>query len=678
MSIVGCAATVLSPRADCPCVPAAPSPLPVAPAWPHSGATREGALRRTLRRAGAALLVGILGSAAVATGAFAVDSAPVSPPVPVPVDLNSVPVAPPAPGAASGAEAHRPGPAYWLVGGDGGVFPFGRGAFEGGMATRATNAPVIAAAVTRTGLGYWLAAADGGVFAFGDAKWKGSLPSGSLRGTVVGIAAMSDGSGYWLAGADGGVFAFGAAGYLGGLAGKPLSAPVVGIAASPSGKGYWLTGADGAVYAFGDAKYLGGVGNQQLQGPITGIASTVSGRGYWLAGSDGGVYGFGDAPYLGSLSGRPHSTIVGIARTTTGGGYWLAGSDGGVFGFGEAGYFGSVSGSRLNRGIVAITAGDGIAIPHAPTAPAVATGFDISWPQCGGIQPSPPYGFGVVGITDGHLFSANPCLAEQWRWATSNGSFASVYVNTNAPTADEWASFAGRDARVCGANAGCLLDLWGRAGARQALAEARKMPAPFWWLDVETGNEWLPDTAANAVVLRGMIDELQKAGKRVGIYSTARQWGIIMGGYAPGLPTWVPGAPTDNPAEYCTGHSFGGGPTWMTQALGTYDDDVLCPAGMQTYRVAFAAPAPAIVPEYDAPVIEKVRRTSPVGEAVLALREDAVGAATLATSSKAAGGPTVVEWALLLGAAGVLGALGILGRRRLPALAQAPANDRQG
>ena len=612
----------------------------------------------------AALAVIVLGCGIGSSAAFGVDTAPSKPPVPV--DPTGVPVAPPAPAAASGAEAHRPGPAYWLVGGDGGVFPFGRGAFEGGMATSATNAPIVAAAVTHSGLGYWLAAADGGVFAFGDAKWKGSLPAGKLRGNVVGITAAPDGSGYWLAGADGGVFAFGSAVYLGGLSGKALSAPISGVASTPSGRGYWLAGTDGAVYAFGDAKYLGGVGNQRLQGPITGIAATNSGRGYWLAGTDGGVYGFGDAPYLGGLSGRPHSTIVGIARTTTGGGYWLAGSDGGVFGFGEAGYFGSVSGSRLNRGIVAITAGDGIAIPHAPVAPASTAGFDISWPQCGGIRPAPPYGFAVVGVTNGHMFSTNPCLEEQWSWATAAGSFASVYINSNAPTADEWATFGARDAKACGPNAGCLLDLWGRQGARLALADAHRVTAPFWWLDVETGNEWLPDPAANAVVLRGMIDELQKAGKRVGIYSTARQWGIIAGGFAPGLPTWVPGAPPENPGSYCTGQSFGGGPTWMTQALSTYDIDVLCTAGMQSYRVAFAAPAPAIVPEYDPPGVEHIRHSGPVGAAVRALRADA-SAAVRATSSKGAGAPASFEWALLLGAAVVLGGLGLLGRRRLPA-----------
>lgn len=588
----------------------------------------------------------------------------VAPPVAIPGAATDPAVAPPMPSAASGSEARRRGPAYWLVGGDGGVFPFGRGGYAGGMAAHSTNAPIISAAVTPTGLGYWLAASDGGVFAFGDAAWKGSLPGGRLQAKVVAIASTPDGSGYWLAGADGGVFGFGGARYLGGLAGKPLSAPITSITASPTGHGYWLAGADGAVYAFGDAPYLGGIGTQQLQGPIIGMAATRSGRGYWMAGSDGGVYGFGDAPYLGGLSGRPHSAIVGMARTTTGGGYWLAGIDGGVFGFGEAGYFGSVSGSRLNRGIVAIAAGDGSAIPHAPLAPAAGTGFDISWPQCGGIRPAPPYGFGIVGVTDGHLFSANPCLAQQWGWATGNGSFASVYVNTNAPTAAEWASFGAREARLCGPNAGCLLDMWGRRGAQQALADGRDVASPLWWLDVETGNEWLPDTAANALVLRAMIDEFEKAGKRVGIYSTSRQWGIIAGGFNPGLPTWVPGAPPQDPASYCAGHSFGGGEAWMAQSGDAdFDTDVLCPAGISNYRVAFAPPAPLIVPEYDPPPVERIRHPSSADRVVVVLgRAGIVGLSARAPKGGAV--PSPIEWTLLVGAMGALGSLGIMGRRR--------------
>jgi len=506
-------------------------------------------------------------------------------------------------GAAAGpALITRAGPGYWLIGGDGGVFPFGRGAYEGGLATRPTNAPIVGGAVTPTGVGYWLVASDGGVFAFGDARWSGSLPAAGASDVIVGMAATPKGDGYWLVGADGAVFAFGAARYLGGLSGRPLSAPAVAIAATADGRGYWIAGADGAMYAFGDAPYVGGLTHTALNAPITAMAPTATGRGYWLAGADGGVYAFGDAVFAGGLSGRAHARVVGIARSPAGAGYWLVAADGGVFGLGGAGYFGSVGASRLNRGVVGILSGKGIAIPTAPAAPASSAGFDVSWPQCDRLRPAPPYGFALVGITRGHMFSSNPCLDAQWAWATSYGSFGAVYVNTNAPTAVEFAESAVRNALTCGPDTGCVLDLWGRAGAEEALRAAGGLSAPMWWLDVETANTWLPDPAANAVIIRAMVDQLQRAGKRVGIYSTAYQWGIIAGAYDPGLPLWIPGAPVAGPAAFCTGHAFGGGRAYMVQSGdGVFDTDVLCGAGLAAYRTGFAPPAAPVVPQYPAP-----------------------------------------------------------------------------
>jgi hypothetical protein len=512
-----------------------------------------------------------------------------------------------APGPA-GATTPGAGPGYWLFGGDGGVFPFGRGAYAGGLATRPTNAPVVGGAVSPGGLGYWLAAADGGVFAFGSAPYAGGMV-GRAHAPITAIAPTPDGRGYWLVARDGGVFAFGNASWFGSLSGRP-HAPIVSMAATPDGAGYWLAATDGAVYAFGDAAYLGGLAGRSLGGAIVALVPSGS-TGYWLAGSDGGVYAFGDAAWLGSLSDRPHAPIVGMARLPNGPGYWLVGTDGGVFGFGEAGFFGSVGASRLNRGIVGIASGDGIAVPHAPAWPFSTAGFDISWPQCGRVRPAPPYGFGVVGITGGHLFSANPCLSEQWDWARTYGSFAAVYVNTNAPDAAGWLAYALGPARRCGGNAGCVLDLWGRRGADEAMRAAHGISAPLWWLDVETGNQWLPDTAANAVVLRAVIDELQRAGHRVGIYSTAYQWAAIAGSFAPGLPTWAAGAPPEAPDGFCAAHSFAGGPTWMSQSGdANFDTDHLCAAGLAAYREAFAPPLPLPVPRYVA-VTPQPKRAPP-------------------------------------------------------------------
>ena len=48
----------------------------------------------------------------------------------------------------------------------------------------------------------------------------------------------------------------------------------------------------------------------------------------------------------------------------------------------------------------------------------------------------------------------------------------------------------------------------------------------LWWLDVETENTWQADRAANVAVLEGMAAYFEeKIGARVGLYSTAYQWG---------------------------------------------------------------------------------------------------------------------------------------------------------
>jgi hypothetical protein len=489
-----------------------------------------------------------------------------------------------------------PGPAYWLVGADGGVFPFGRAGYAGSLAGRAANALVVGVAATSTGNGYWLVGADGGVFAFGDARWAGVVPAGSRRAPVVAITAGK--AGYWLADARGGVFAFGGAPFLGSASGLALRGPVVALVGTPSGRGYWLAGADGGVFAFGDAVLSGGVSNLRLGAPIVAMAATTTGRGYWLAGADGAVFAFGDARYLGGLGDRPHlGPVVAIVANRDGTGYWLATSDGGVFTFGTADYYGGVGGARLMRPIVGMVGGSGTTSPVTPGAPFSAYGYDISWPQCDSALPPPPYGFGVVGVTVGHLFGANPCLLDQWQWARSHGSFAGVYLNTNAFTSDELQSFLSHGATSCLGDVGCALTEWGRQGARQALADAGSVNAPMWWLDVETANEWLPDPAANGVVLQAMVDTLRSAGKRVGVYSTPTQWARIMAGFSPGLPTWVAGAPPDNPVSFCAGKSFGGGPTWMAQTvIAGYDTDVLCPAGSAGYRLAFAPPTPLAAP----------------------------------------------------------------------------------
>jgi hypothetical protein len=380
-----------------------------------------------------------------------------------------------------------------------------------------------------------------------------------------------------------------------------------------------------------------------------------------LAGADGGVYAFGDAPFAGGLTGAAHRVIVGMSATRTGQGYWLVAADGGVFSFGDAEYFGSVGATNLNEPVVAVASGSGYAIPVTPSAPVSTVGFDISWPQCGRLLPAPPYGFGVVGVTGGHLFSTNPCVRDQWRWATDHGSFAGMYLNTNAPTPDELAAFAAGPALSCQGKLPCVLYQWGHQAAADALRSAGDLPAPRWWLDVETANVWAPDPDANAVILRGVIDGLRSAGKEVGVYSTASQWATIAGAFSPGLPTWVAGAPGDQ--NWCAGHSFGGGTAWMVQLLGgTFDTDVLCPAGNAQYKQVFAAPRPLTVPVFTAAASKPVRPVPP-SVPLLGVSGEAVARAAqlVALPPVRHVPPHHSGWPWLAGAVVVLGFLGLSG-----------------
>lgn len=113
--------------------------------------------------------------------------------------------------------AARPqGDGYWLVGADGGVFPFGRAIGYGSLGGTVLNQPIVGAASTKSGNGYWLVAADGGVFPFGDAVGLGSLGNVTLNKPIIGVMAPSDSAaqnGYWLVGSDGGVFPFNLPGF---------------------------------------------------------------------------------------------------------------------------------------------------------------------------------------------------------------------------------------------------------------------------------------------------------------------------------------------------------------------------------------------------------------------------------------------------------------------------------
>jgi hypothetical protein len=432
-----------------------------------------------------------------------------------------------------------------------------------------SNGEVVGMESTPSGRGYWLAGDDGGVFAYGDARYYGSLSGRGVHGRVAGIAATPSGRGYWLAASDGGVFAFGDARYHGSAAGHRLRAPIAGIAATRTGRGYWLAGADGGVFAFGDARFHGSGTRGRMRAPVVGVAPTRSGRGYWLAGADGGVFAFGDAGFHGSGAHRQFNVpVAGITATKSGSGYWLVGVDGGVFAFGDAKFHGS---TLLQSARVAMQGPRGL-YRHG------ATGYDISWPQCGFPYPGGPREIAIVGVNDGHMYSRNACLRREAAWA---GSTLTLYVNVDGLPNDTTSGITGPRGRCAVTNVICRSYNYGRNGVEYDLAYTKRLgiDSKMWWLDVEVEPIWRNDPVSNANVVQGVLDGLGLHGKTAGIYSTNYQWGVITGGnYNPRTPTWVAGPRTLEEAKaFCAPrYGFGGGKTWLTQWTTHFDHAYAC------------------------------------------------------------------------------------------------------
>jgi hypothetical protein len=234
------------------------------------------------------------------------------------------------------------------------------------------------------------------------------------------------------------------------------------------------------------------------------------------------------------------------------------------------------------------------------------TGYDVSWPQCGGAMP-PSSQISIVGVDDGHPFSQNPCLQQEAAWAATATQRAQ-YMVLDSPVG--WSSanvlqYADHGpAGDCAAtDYSCQSYNWGynAANADVQYADAQGASSDEWWLDVElptassidpsgsncdAANFWVCDPKLNSLVIVSAVTALEQSGKHVGVYSTQGQWQAITGGLTLGLPIWIAGF--DNPpATYCdpagTAASwFALGSPQLVQGLpGAYDPDTGCqsPAG---------------------------------------------------------------------------------------------------
>ncbi len=188
-------------------------------------------------------------------------------------------------------------------------------------------------------------------------------------------------------------------------------------------------------------------------------------------------------------------------------------------------------------------------------------GADISYPQCGKVVPI-NQAFGVVGVNGGIATTTNPCLSYQLLWASrSLGGTAQdkiqLYVNTANPgglntaswprsntdsagttVQDPYGTCTGSDTTACAWQYGwnrSLEDVRDRFQTNANTAAINPLPSNYvWWLDVETGNTWKLsgsdfDMQSNKAVLEGMTAYFESLQARVGLYSTAYQWGKIVG-----------------------------------------------------------------------------------------------------------------------------------------------------
>jgi hypothetical protein len=244
-----------------------------------------------------------------------------------------------------------------------------------------------------------------------------------------------------------------------------------------------------------------------------------------------------------------------------------------------------------------------------PTTVAATTGNDVSWPQCGKVLPT-KQAFAIVGVNGGLANDSNRCFDQQWTWAQSSPGTkgqpnAAVYVNTaNPELAGSWwpknnyaendpvpvpvPTAAAYNNGTCDGTASVACAYvygWSKAYDDVHSRHVAVAADLRWWLDVETGNSWSSkNIAANRADLEAMATVFQKAGRRVGVYSTRYQYGAIVGTVDSSsalypLDSWLAGGSSLKGAQsLCSATALtGGSHVTMTQYVsGAFDYDVSC------------------------------------------------------------------------------------------------------
>jgi len=235
------------------------------------------------------------------------------------------------------------------------------------------------------------------------------------------------------------------------------------------------------------------------------------------------------------------------------------------------------------------------------TALGPATGYDISWPECGGAMP-PSSSIAIVGVDDGHPFSQNPCLQQEVEWASTATQRAEYMVvdspvGWSSPHVLEYADH-GPAGDCASTDYLCQSYNWGYNAAYTdvAYADSEGATSRQWWLDIELptstsinasgadcyqANFWVCDPKLNSTAILGAVTALREQGKEVGVYSTKTQWQAITGGLPLGVPIWIagfdyPAATYCDPANAETYWFAAGYPTLVQSLPATFDPDTSC------------------------------------------------------------------------------------------------------
>ncbi len=209
--------------------------------------------------------------------------------------------------------------------------------------------------------------------------------------------------------------------------------------------------------------------------------------------------------------------------------------------------------------------------------PTGLTGYDVSYPQCGG--PTPAGSFGIVGVNGGRPFSNNNCLAAEYA-AAPKSTAPSLYINTGyagAYRSNITSGCSTRSRSVSGTSR--QLQAWaiGCSEAETSMSYATAQGAASvaaWWLDIETANSWSSSNLSlNRYAIQGAVSRLAESALPVGIYSSASMWSAITGGSF--TPSSV-AADWEAAGGSCS-TPFTSSPVWLVQSTTSgFDSDLAC------------------------------------------------------------------------------------------------------